>query len=160
MIMVVLLPAVTFLELGLKSVGFHLARQQRNGYAGNLRHFHSSYGASPVVYSAIYSDLQTTMIAVAHMDMPDPCHFLIPMYWMFICATEIQLAGKFGKSEKTARVHIWKCIKAVQALKAQKVSNNGGPWVLASTSLLQHISYATHFPRPYSFLLLDCLAMG
>jgi hypothetical protein len=88
------------------------------------------------------------MIEEAHMDKPNPCHFLMSMsmYWMFTCATEMQLAGKFGMSEKIARAHIWKYVKAVQALKAQKVSINGGPWVLSSTSLPHIISYATHFP--------------
>jgi hypothetical protein len=72
------------------------------------------------------------MIAEAHMDKPNPCHFFMSTYWMFTYATEIQLAEIFGMSEKTARAHIWKYVKAIQALKAQKVCNNGGPWVPSS----------------------------
>lgn len=132
-----MLSAANFLELGLETVGFNLVRQQKNGYACNLRRFRSSYGASPVVYSAIFTDLQTTEIAAARINKPKPQYFLMSMYWMFTYATEIQLAAKFFVNEKTAREHIWKYAKAVAALKAQKVSNDSSPGVL--TSKIPHI---------------------
>ena len=118
--MVLSLSAADFLELGLTTVGFPVERQQKNGPAGNLRRFRSSYGASPASYSAIFTDLQTNVIAAACVGKINPKHFLMSMYWMFTYSTEIQLAAKFFINEKTARTYIWKYAKAVQALKGSK----------------------------------------
>jgi hypothetical protein len=47
-------------------------------------------------------DLQTTEIAEAHMDKPNPRDFLMTMNWLKTYKTEVQLAGHFKCMEKTA----------------------------------------------------------
>ena len=68
--MVLFLSTADFLELGLETVGFLAKRQGNNGPASNLRRFRSSYGAGPASYSAIFTDLQTTVITAARINKP------------------------------------------------------------------------------------------
>jgi len=112
---------VRFLELGLDAVGFDENRQRRTRHATNIARFRASFGAGPAACSAIFRDLQTTAIADARINKPNSFYFVVAMNWLAAYRKESKMAGFFHSDEKTLRNHIWKYVKAIAALKGEKI---------------------------------------
>jgi hypothetical protein len=113
------LPA-DFLAIGLEWAGFDASRQ--NGrHETNVRRFVAFYGAYPETCSAIFTDFQTTQIFAARIPKPSVLNFLMTLFFLKRYNTEDVIAGTFKVDEKTARKWVWKYIRAMQALKAEKV---------------------------------------
>ena len=110
-----------FQALGLEMVGFLPHRQARVCAKTNMDRFLSSYGIVPAACSAVFDDLQTTAVDRARLDNPDPFHFLVTLNWMKTYKLEHEMAGFFDVYEKTARTIIWVYVKAIRALKAEKI---------------------------------------
>ena len=107
------------IELGLDAVGFD-KRRQRNATTNNTR-FCACYGAGPKSCVKILEDLQTTGNVEARINEPNLIDFLMAMNWLKTYKTESELAGLFNVDEKTSRKWVWKYVKAIRALKHQKV---------------------------------------
>ena len=112
------------IELGLDAIGFD-GRRQRNATTNNTR-FRASYGAGPKSCVEILNDLQTTGHVEARINEPNLIDFLMAMNWLKTYKTESELAGLFKVDEKTSRKWVWKYVKAIRALKHQKVSVGAG----------------------------------
>ena len=110
-----------FLERGLVTIGFDVARQRRTRGATQIRRFRASFGAGPGACSAIYRDLQTTQIANARIAKPDSYYFLVAMNWLATYKKEEEMAGFFQCHEETLRKHIKKYVNAIAALHGQKI---------------------------------------
>jgi hypothetical protein len=82
------------------------------------------YGSNPVVYAAIFEDLQMTQLPDARVDPQTLCveSFLMAFHFMKCYPTENQLSGLFKICEKTARKWGWFYAKKIQALKEEKVN--------------------------------------
>jgi hypothetical protein len=76
---------------------------------------------SPETHQAIYVDLQTTEIATARIPAPDAFYFLMAFHWLKVYPTEAQSSAIFKCDDKTVRGEVWKYVRAIQALKGQKV---------------------------------------
>ena len=120
MVLIHLLSADEILQLGLDAVGFDV-RRQRNANT-NMMRFSAFFGAGPKSSFEILSDLGTTVNINARISNPNPIDFLMAMNWLKTYKTEAELAGLFKVDEKTSREKAWKYVKAIQALKHQKVS--------------------------------------
>jgi hypothetical protein len=149
--MVLLLSAADILGLGLHFAGFEVHRYQRTCLATNLQRFRGHFGVSPEALSAIFTDLQTTNIVEAHIDNPNPSHFLTAINWLRAYKIEEQLAGGSKMTEKTAQKWIWKYTEAFQALKAAKVSSN--------TAMINNYMYYKTMSNIFSFVTIDCLEL-
>lgn len=109
-----------WLRIGLDIVGFDAPRQRRN-HSTNLVRFYAHFGARPEVVAASFVGLQTTRIAEARVSKPSARHYLMALMWLKLYPTEPVLAGALKVDEKTASTHVWKRVKALAALKGQKV---------------------------------------
>ena len=110
------------LLLGLESVGFDERRQQNTCDATNMTRFYASFGAGPKSCIQILESFQKTEVAAASIKNPNITYFFMTLNWMKTYKTETEMAGLFKTDEKRARERIWKYVKAIQALKSQKVS--------------------------------------
>jgi hypothetical protein len=121
--MVVFLTADEFLRHGLMLVGFDVRRQQRVARATNVGRFKTYYGSDPVVYAAIWEDLNTTENLAARIsDKAKVDSFLQGIYFLKCYPKEAERAGTFQVCEKTARKWGWYFAQKIQALKEEKVS--------------------------------------
>jgi hypothetical protein len=121
--MVISISPADWLHLGLEVTGFNSIRQACRDEM-KVERFRAHFGASPETCSAIFVDLQTTHIATARIAKPDVLYLLMAINWLKTYQTESQMAGTFKVDEKTVRTHIWKYVRAIQALKGQKVRAN------------------------------------
>jgi hypothetical protein len=117
---VVTISAADWLSLGLEIVGF-CPRRQNVCLKTKLERFRAHFGVSPETHQAIYVDLQTTEIATARIPAPDAFYFLMAFHWLKVYPTEAQSSAIFKCDDKTVRGEVWKYVRAIQALKGQKV---------------------------------------
>jgi len=110
-----------FLQLGLELVGFTAERQGINRDETKQRWFRSSFACCPATCTAIFDDLQVTIINEARVDNPNEVHFLMATHWLASHKVESQLAGQFDLNETTVRTHVWRCTVVMQALKEDKI---------------------------------------
>jgi hypothetical protein len=108
------------LVIGQELVGFPLDRQSVK-HETQMRRFMAHFGTCPVTCAAIFADLQTTANATARLAKPDITYFFMALNWLKTYGTEPQIAGTFKFDEKTVRKWVEKYVKAIQALKDQKV---------------------------------------
>ena len=109
-----------WLNLGLEIVGFCPGRQNIC-LKTKLECFRTHFGVSPETLQAIFIDMQTTKITTACIPKPDAFYFLMAFHWLKIYPTEAQCAATFKCDEKTIHGKVWKYVRAIQALKGQKV---------------------------------------
>jgi hypothetical protein len=146
--MVISIDPADWLRLGLESVGFSSTRQKGHREM-NVECFLAHFGASPETCSAIFVDLQTTHIATARIAKPDILYLLMAINWLKTYPTEAQMAGIFKVDEMTVRTHVWKYVRAIQALKGQKVSADRTFMTdtLSNASFRFSIPLITHYTR-------------
>jgi hypothetical protein len=65
------------LQYGLNIVGFDEARQRRTRAAANVERFCAAYGVGPGACSAVYQDLQTTLVPNARINTPNIFFFCV-----------------------------------------------------------------------------------
>jgi hypothetical protein len=70
------------LQYGLEIVGFDVARQRRTRAADNIERFRAAYGVGPGACSAVYKDLQTTLVPDARISRPNIFFFLVSLNWL------------------------------------------------------------------------------
>lgn len=142
--MVISISPADWLHLGLDLVGFRSTRQVCR-HEMNVERYMANFGASPETCSAIFLDLQTTHIPTARIDKPNVQYLLMAINWLKTYRTESQMAGTFKVDEKTVRNQVWKYVRAIQALKGQKVRAN---WTFMadtlSTTFHLSLSFITH----------------
>jgi hypothetical protein len=109
------------LQYGLEIVGFDVARQRRTRAADNIERFRAAYGVGPGACSAVYKDLQTTLVPDARINRPNIFFFLVSLNWLSTYKKEAEMAGFFHSDDKTLRKHIKKYVTAITALKEEKV---------------------------------------
>jgi hypothetical protein len=118
-----ILTAEDILRKGLELGGFDRDRQKKVRRAQNLERFKSLYGSNPVVYAAIFEDLQMTQIPEARVDPKTLCveSFLMAFHFLKCYPTENQLSGLFKICERTARK--WGCMTRTTALNRITIYN-------------------------------------
>ena len=117
------------LQMGLESAGFPIYRQ--NSETVNVRRFSQHYGILAVSCSSIFQDIQRVEVVgqVLRISKPKILDLLMTLRWFKTYAKEEELAGVYKISEVTFRKRIWKYAKAIQALKATKVSDLAVPYI-------------------------------
>jgi hypothetical protein len=126
--MVMILAADEILRKGLTLANFSRRRQAWSLLdSKSVERFKAFFGSHPVVYAAIWEDLQTTEIAEARIDdfKTNADQFLMAIHFLKCYPTEAQLAGLFQICEETARKWVWFYVKKIQALKRGKVRHTG-----------------------------------
>lgn len=103
--------------------------------------FKAHYGAHPESFAVIFVDLQTTHIDAARIPNPDVLHFLLAFNWLMTYGTEHANSGMFQLDEKTIRKHVWRYVRAITALKDQKVSFLMGLYSMINNFLPSSSSY-------------------
>jgi DDE superfamily endonuclease len=121
-------PIITYepknlLCIGLELVGFDRKQVKRNKVATNLLNFKQFYGSTPLVYTKIWEDLQTTTIAEARIpsDMCDVVCFLMSICFLRLYQTEPVRSATFRLSVRQSRKWGWYYVKKIQALKRAKI---------------------------------------
>jgi len=107
------------LRIGLTCVGFALTRQ--GSEAVNKRRFREHFGIGPASIPALFVDLQTTLIAAAHVPNPDLPHLLMALHWLTLCLTESAMAGVWACCETTVRDTVWCYVCKISAIQDQNV---------------------------------------
>jgi hypothetical protein len=100
--MVLHLSSPEYLLLGLHLSGFSESCTEKTCEATNLRCFHASFGISPMSCKKMFQDLQTSEIATACINNPNPAYFMMSLNWLCSCKIEEELAGSYKMVEKTA----------------------------------------------------------
>jgi hypothetical protein len=107
------------LQLGLEIGGFG----QGGSLQTDMRRFRDLYGGHPKATAAVFRDLQTIDMGDAKIVKISLQYFLMALYYLRGYGIENRVMVVFGlKCPKTFRHHIWTYLKAMQALKAEKVS--------------------------------------
>lgn len=106
-----------FLQIGLSLVGFGDARQ-KIVLSTKIQRFRDNFGTSPKACAQIFLDLQMEDIMVA----PKIESLLMTLKYLKSYLKEGEMAGMFGKNERTIRHKCWEYAKALQSLKSSKVS--------------------------------------
>lgn len=91
------------INLGLHAVGFGLQRQGKSCQENNIKRFCSFFGATPLVCSIIFRDLQIIDIGNAAICKPKVMHFLMTLNWLKRYQVELTLSGLFKLSEESIR---------------------------------------------------------
>jgi len=109
--------------VGLQLAGFDINRQNRCKRITNLNRFKKHYGSLPVVYSELWSDLQTTTVPGARIDASevDVESFLLGLHFLRCYPTNDHQEGMFKICMKTARKWSWYFVEKIAALKDVKV---------------------------------------
>ena len=112
------------LTRGLMLAGFSIRTQQKSSRLQNLRCFTSNYGSLPIVYAAIWEDLQMTDNPEARIDAKkaDVDSFFLGIHFLKVYPRRELQAGLFKICEKTAAHLSWFFSLKIQALKNEKVS--------------------------------------
>jgi len=109
---------------GLHLVGFNDSRQLVRKEK-NLRRFCAHFGAKPNVYAVIWTDLQTTMIEEASVDIQNDAtrleDLLMAAHFLKCYPKEEEAEGIFKLSDRTIRNKVWAYVKKLQALKQEKI---------------------------------------
>jgi len=105
-------------------VGFDDFRQGRRSRKANVEDFKSFYGSDPVVYAAIFEDLQTTTAPAAKVGPKqlDLHAFMMGIHFLTVCPVDNCKAGTFKGCSRTCREWCWRYCSKIQALKEVKVS--------------------------------------
>jgi len=119
--MVVKVTASQFLSFGLETVGFKADRNDRTCLKTKMNRFRGSFGCGPAACSAVFQDLQTTDNPDARINKPNSFYFLVAINWLATYKKECEMAGFFDTDDKTLRVHINSYVKAIAALKDEKI---------------------------------------
>jgi hypothetical protein len=129
--MVVILTADEILGKGLLLVGFEVRRQQNVRRETNVQRFRTNYGSDPVVYAAIWEDLQTSEnVDLRISEKATADSFLQGIHFLKCYPREAERSGTFKMCERTCREWGWYFARKVQALKEEKASlkNNLEVW--------------------------------
>ena len=113
------------LQIGLDWAGFDVSRQCTVHRDTNVRRFHSNFGSSPLVCSAVWKDLVTTDIPEARINPGTSAtfdKFLLALFFLKCYPTEEILAAHSKMCEKVSRKWVWIFACKIQALKTKKVS--------------------------------------
>jgi hypothetical protein len=96
-----ILTAEDILRKGLELGGFDRDRQKNVRRAQNLERFKSLYGSNPVVYAAIFEDLQMTQLPDARVDPQTLCveSFLMAFHFINVTPPKINSLA-FSKSAR------------------------------------------------------------
>lgn len=113
-------PKAEMLQMGLKSIGFTLRRQNRTCYKTNKERFEREFANLDGLYAA-WIDLQILDIGDTVILKPNPLYFLMTVHWLKTYKTESSLAGLFDLDDKTVRTWLWKYAKALASLGTHKV---------------------------------------
>ena len=109
------------LRLGLNQLGYTDFRLDRVCDKTNLYRFESAFGASPLICSNIFRDIQLLDIGDAIIDNPRPLYLLMGFYWLYRYPVEAMTAVTFKVDKDTVRKWVWKYCTAIQKLKPHKV---------------------------------------
>jgi len=120
--MVVVLSADQILALGLRLIGHDDDRQSRCKRETQLGFFRSGFGSDPVVYAAIFEDLQTTTIAAALVEPKklDIHAFLWGLHFLTVYPTDNDKSSQFKGAVKTCQEWCWYYTEKIQALEKEK----------------------------------------
>lgn len=110
-----------FLQLGLETCGCNPRRIKNTCRKTNIERFRSNFGLDPAGCCAVFRDLQTTKIPEARINRPNSVYFLVALNWLRSYGTEGENATQFDTDEKTLRGHIETYVKAIAALKNEKI---------------------------------------
>jgi len=115
--------ATQMLRMGLRFVGQDDHVQARRSEGTRKEDFHSFYGTSPVVASAVFSDLQTTTVAAAHVEPEqlDLHSFMMALHFLKIYPTDNCKSTTFKGNPKTCRDWCWWYCRKIRALKSEKI---------------------------------------
>ena len=125
--MVQIITPDALLFLGNQLVGFDANRQVVRRQK-NLERFCCYFGSKPAVYSAIWTDLQTSANVTALVTQDDinggkTCveHLLMAAHFLKCYPKDNQAEGIFKLSDTTIRKWVWLYIEKLQALKQEKI---------------------------------------
>jgi hypothetical protein len=88
----------------------------------SLDRFKDAYYACPPTVHDIFLDIQSRDLGKKRIKKPKASKLLLAMRFLKQYPTKHSLAGISGLTEKTALLHVWKYVEAIQALKEEKVS--------------------------------------
>ena len=106
-----------FIELGFSTSAFPVVPSTDF----TARRFSAWFGASPATCAAIFHDFQATEIAAARIENPCPRYFLAALYWLKLYPVDRIIETTLQASNGAALRHIWQYVRAIGALKADKV---------------------------------------
>jgi hypothetical protein len=109
------------LSVGLQYIGFDVTKRFNVRESTNIDRFRSAYGASPLVCSLIFCDVQEQEIGEATISKPKVKHFLMSMHWLKRYPVESIMSSTFKLHEETIRIKVSQFVAAIQALKMYKV---------------------------------------
>ena len=87
----------------------------------NLERFKDSYYATPKTLHDIFIDIQSPDLGEKRIKNPNSGDFLLAMRFLKKYPTKYDLSAISDTTEKTALLRVWKYVKAIQALKEEKV---------------------------------------
>lgn len=105
--------------------GLHLGNHRLVGsQVTNLRRFKCLYGASPATVADLWEDLGQTASAEARRSPNAKLdHLFCALHFLKAYPKEHNLAGKFGRNEKTVRNWVHEYVTKIALLKSEKVCN-------------------------------------
>ena len=110
-----------FFNLGLIKAGHSFKKIQRTCMETNLKRFKDSYYATPKTLHDIFIDIQSPDLGEKRIKNPNSGDFLLAMRFLKKYPTKYDLSAISDTTEKTALLRVWKYVKAIQALKEEKV---------------------------------------
>ena len=108
-----------FLALGLTHCGWSEKSISRNGNKNKDIRFRDRYYVTPKTWATIFNDIQD--IGEASIKKPNPRYLLLALYYLKKYPTKHEMASFLDGNEGTALNQSKKYIKAIQALKVQKI---------------------------------------
>jgi DDE superfamily endonuclease len=129
------------LIVGLRFIGYDATKTNNARAVTNLDRFQSAYGASPLVCTLVFHDVQVQEIGEATIHKPNLKNFLMAMHWLKRYPVETMMSSIFNLHEETIRNRVIEYVGAIQALKMYKVSfyNFNNPFLLYVYSQLMCI---------------------
>jgi hypothetical protein len=108
--------------LGLKLAGFSVSTVERTGDGTSTERFKDKYYACPRTVEQLLADIQDPGLGEAQIENPKPRHLLLTLYYLKKYPTKHDLAAFLDSTEKTSLKWVHMYVKAIQALKGEKVS--------------------------------------
>jgi hypothetical protein len=107
---------------GLLLCGFDNSKQNRVGQNTNRKRFKDWYGSLPIVYAALWEDLQATTIDKARINEGIGIKFFVyGLSWLKKYQVMPVEAAIFNISKRTAQKYHWYFAHKIQALKEEKI---------------------------------------
>ena len=118
-----------FSMLGLQQAGYSIESIRKSSRAENDKRLKDYCYATTTTLSSIFLDIQDPTLNEFCIHKPNPSHLISALYFLKKYPTIHELAARCGTgTEKTMMNRVWQYVKAIQALKANKIQ-----WIFDDT---------------------------